>query len=105
MLIITAHGNIGRDPEIKEANGKQVCNFSIAAKTGKDQSTWINCAIWGKPAETAMKFFRKGSAITVSGRGKLRVYNKADGTEAQALQLDVDQFTLPPRDNNQEMPF
>ena len=43
MLNITAHGNIGRDPELKETTSSQVANFSIATRTGKDETTWINC--------------------------------------------------------------
>ena len=105
MLNITAHGNIGRDPEIKDVGGSQVCNFSLAAKTGKDETTWINCAVWGKRADAAMQYLRKGAAITVAGRGKLRSYQKKDGTEGQNLELDVNEFTLPPRENTSEMPF
>jgi len=70
MLNITAHGNIGRDPEIKDVGSTQVCSFSLAAKTGKDETTWINCAVWGKRADAAMQYLRKGAAITVAGRGK-----------------------------------
>jgi len=105
MLNITAHGNIGRDPEIKDVGSSQVCNFSLAARTGKDETTWINCAVWGKRADAAMQYLRKGSAITVAGRGKLRTYQKKDGSEGQTLEMDVNEFTLPPRESNSEMPF
>jgi single-strand DNA-binding protein len=105
MLNITAHGNIGRDPEIKDVGSSQVCNFSLAARTGKDETTWINCTVWGKRADAAMQYLRKGSAITVAGRGKLRTYQKKDGSEGQTLEMDVNEFTLPPRESNSEMPF
>jgi len=105
MLNITAHGNIGRDPEVKDVGSSQVCNFSLAARTGKDETTWINCAVWGKRADAAMQYLRKGSAITVAGRGKLRTYQKKDGSEGQTLEMDVNEFTLPPRESNSEMPF
>jgi single-stranded DNA-binding protein len=42
-----------------------------------------------------MKYLSKGSKITVSGRGKLRTYDKKDGTQGQSLELDVQDFTLP----------
>ena len=105
MLNITAHGNIGRDPEIKDVGSSQVCNFSLAARTGKDETTWINCAVWGKRADAAMQYLRKGSAITVAGRGKLRTYQKKDGSEGQTFEMDVNEFTLPPRESKSEMPF
>jgi len=36
MLNMTAHGNLGRDPELKQTDKSQVASFSIAARTGKD---------------------------------------------------------------------
>ena len=50
MLNITAHGNLGKDPEIKKVNDTQVASFSLAARTGKDETTWIDCTVWGKRA-------------------------------------------------------
>lgn len=97
MLNITAHGNIGRDPELKDLGNSQVCSFSLAASTGKDQTTWINCQVWGKRGDVAMQYLKKGSTITVSGRGKLRTYDKKDGSQGQSLEMDVNDFTLPPR--------
>jgi single-strand DNA-binding protein len=98
MLNLTAHGNLGRDPELREAGSSQVASFSIACRTGQDETTWVNCAVWGKRADTVMKFFKKGSKVTVVGSGKLRTYQKKDGTEGQALELNVNDFTLPARE-------
>jgi single-strand DNA-binding protein len=97
MLVITAHGNLGRDPELKDVGSSQVANFTIATTTGKDETTWINCQVWGKRSEVVMKYFTKGSKVTVSGRGKLRSYTKNDGTQGQSLELDVQDFSLPAR--------
>lgn len=105
MLNITAHGNIGRDPEARYTDSSQVCNFSLAVRTGKDKTVWINCAVWGKRADVAMQYLRKGSAVTVAGRGKFRTYQKKDGSEGQVLEIDVNEFILPPRESNSEMPF
>ncbi|AGH57647.1 single strand DNA binding protein [Cyanophage KBS-S-2A] len=109
MLNITAHGNIGRDPEIKDVGSTQVCNFSLATKTGKDDTTWINCQVWGKRADAAMQYLKKGSAITVAGRGKMRTYDKKDGSQGQSLEMDVSDFTLPLRSaattDVENMPF
>ena len=97
MLVITAHGNLGRDPELKTVGTSQVANFSLAVSTGKEETTWINCQVWGKRSEVVMKYMTKGSKITASGRGKLRMYTKNDGTQGQSLELDVQDFTLPAR--------
>lgn len=103
MLQITAHGNIGRDPEIKFLqSGKQVCNFSLAARTGQDETTWINCTVWGKRGQTALDYLKKGDRITVAGRGKLRSYQSKNGDQGQCLELDVSDFTLPKGNSQQQ---
>ena len=95
MLNMTAHGNLGRDPELKEVGSSQVASFSIAARTGKDQTTWIDCSVWGKRAETVMSYLHKGDRVTVVGSGKIRTFDKKDGSEGKSLELNVSDFTLP----------
>lgn len=96
MLNITAHGNLGRDPELKQTNNNsQVANFSIAARTGKDQTTWIDCSVWGKRADTVMEYLHKGDRVTVVGSGRVRTFDKKDGSEGKSLELNVSDFTLP----------
>ena len=97
MLNMTAHGNLGRDPELKEVGSTQVASFSIAARTGKDETTWIDCSVWGKRADTVMEYLHKGDRITVCGSAKVRIYDKKDGSEGKSLELNVSDFTLPPK--------
>lgn len=95
MLNMTAHGNLGRNPELKEVGSSQVASFSIAARTGKDQTTWIDCSVWGKRAETVMSYLHKGDRVTVVGSGRIRTFDKKDGSEGKSLELNVSDFTLP----------
>ena len=95
MLNMTAHGNLGRDPELKQTDKSQVASFSIAARTGKDQTTWIDCSVWGKRAETVMQYLHKGDRVTVVGSGRIRTFDKKDGSEGKSLELNVSDFTLP----------
>lgn len=107
MLNITAHGNLGKDPELKNVGQNQVASFSLAARTGKDETTWMSCAVWGKRAQTAAEYLRKGAKITIAGQGKLESYTK-DGVEKQILKVNVTDFTLPAREANPmdaEVPF
>ena len=103
MLNITAHGNLGRDPEIKDVKDTQVAEFSLAAKTGKDETTWINCTVWGKRADVVKEYLHKGDRITVAGSGKITTYEKKDRTEGFSLDLNVSDFTLPPK--KEDAPF
>lgn len=109
MLNITAHGNLGKDPELKTVGQNQVASFSLAARTGKDETTWMNCAVWGKRAQVAADYLRKGSKITIAGQGKLNSYTTQDGIEKQSLNVNVTDFTLPAREaqdsNTDDIPF
>jgi len=105
MLNITAHGNLGKDPEIKDVKDTQVAEFSLAARTGKDETTWINCAVWGKRADVVKQYLHKGDKVTVAGSGKLTTYEKKDGTEGFSLNLNVSDFTLPPKKETEDVPF
>ena len=107
MLNMTAHGNLGRDPELKQTNNNsQVANFSIAARTGKDETTWIDCSVWGKRADTVMEYLHKGDKITVAGSGKLQEYTRSkDNSKGYSLHLRVSDFTLPPKTDKTDADF
>lgn len=106
MLTITAYGNVGKEPELNQVGDKQVANFSIAVNHNKEETTWVSCALWGPRATTLMQYVTKGSKIAVSGRGKMRSYTKKDGTTGQSLEIDVNEFTLPARQQeDEEAPF
>lgn len=75
MLVIG--GNITRDLELKYTPSGIAClDFSIAnnhvwfndAGEKKEDVCFVECRIWGKPAETVAANFQKGAAIVVEGR-------------------------------------
>jgi len=82
-------GNLGSDPELKYTPGGQaVANFSLATNerwTGKDgqkneRTTWHNIVAWGKQAELAKEYLRKGRQVYIEGRIDNRSYDKKDGS-------------------------
>ena len=91
-------GGIGKDAELKfTANGDAICNFSFAASTGygdKAITTWINCSIWGKRAETLTPMLTKGTKVGVSGELTNRPYTTKDGAQKHSLELRVSDLTL-----------
>ena len=116
MFQITAHGNLGKDPELKTfEDGSRVANFSLAVSTGKDETTWMSCQVWGKRAEIVCDFLQKGSKITIAGRAKLTTYTNKNNEEKTSLRVTVHDFTLPVRTEtsrtdtwkapDEEMPF
>lgn len=93
MLIIA--GTLGRDAELRDANGEKVLNFSVAVDNGKDRDggkrepTWFRCALWGKRAESAAPYFLKGTRLTLTGRPTARAHD-----DKAYLGLTVDQFSF-----------
>jgi len=97
-------GRLGRDAELNHmSNGDPVCNFSLAVDIGtKDvpKTMWIECAVFGKRAETLHPYLTKGTKLTVSGRVALDEYtSRTSGEKKTSLRLtcsDIDMH-LPPR--------
>jgi single-strand DNA-binding protein len=79
MNVFTVTGNLGKDCEVKAVGGSSVCNFTVAAKAGygdKAQTIWLDCAIWGKQAESGLvQYLTKGQSVAVSGELGSREHN------------------------------
>ena len=98
MNILSATGNIGRDAELRHTPaGDQVAQFSFALTSGygdKAITTWINCNLWGKRAETLAPMLTKGTQIGVTGELTNRPYKDKQGNEKYSLELRVNDITL-----------
>ena len=57
MLNITAVGNLGREPEAFQAGTTPAAKFPLAARTGKDETTWLNCVVFGARSATVLDYF------------------------------------------------
>ena len=77
-------GRLTRDPEIRYSAGaesKAVAKFSIAVnraykKEGEQSADFINIVAFGKNAEFAEKYFRKGQRVLVEGRWQTGSFEK-----------------------------
>lgn len=77
LNIVTLVGRAGRDPEMKYIgagdNYQAVCALTLAVNRPKRKSElnsepdWFNLEIWGKTAEIASQYVRKGSLIGITG--------------------------------------
>ena len=70
MNVITLVGRAGRDPEARYfESGTNVCNLTLAVNRRKkdEDPDWFNLEIWGKTAEVAANYVRKGVLIGVTG--------------------------------------
>ena len=94
-------GNVGRDPEMRYTpSGQAVTSFSIASSRNyKSQgqpvkeTIWFRITCWGKQAEVASNYVRKGQKVLVEGRlvadqaGNPRVFTRQDGTPAASFEI------------------
>jgi len=71
MNVCSFTGNLGRDSKTNTVGSATVCNFAVAVKSGfgdKEQTLWIDCALWGKQAESKLpQYLTKGAQVAVSG--------------------------------------
>jgi single-strand DNA-binding protein len=81
MISMTIAGNVGKNAELRTTQGGDpVLGFSVAIDGGKDKngnkrdSTWVNCSIWGKRAESLQSYITKGTKLVVTGRPGVNVY-------------------------------
>ena len=77
-------GRLGRDPETRFTSGGQaVCNFTMATdETYKDRNgerqkrtEWHRIVLWGKLAEIAQQYLKKGHLIYIEGRIQSRQWD------------------------------
>ena len=98
MNVITLVGRAGRDPEVKYfEGGTMVANLTLAVNgRAKDAETeWFNLEIWGKQAQVAADYVRKGSLIGIYGSVKTEKWNdRTTGEERKKMVVTVDRLTL-----------
>ena len=82
------YGNLTRDPEMKALpSGQQVTSFSLATnrvwkdKAGAKQESvdYHNIVLFGKLAELAAQYLKKGSGVFIEGRMQTRSWDDASG--------------------------
>lgn len=96
--IVNLVGRAGRDPEVKYfESGSVLCKLTLAVNrpTSKtDQPDWFNLEIWGKTAEVAANYVRKGSLIGVQGSLKIDTWTSREGHNRSTPVVRVDRLEL-----------
>lgn len=93
-------GNLGRDPETRYMpSGDAVTNITVATtdryrdkQSGdmKEATEWHRIAFFGKLAEIAGQYLKKGSQVYVEGSLRTRKYTDKDGVEKYATEIRGD---------------
>ena len=91
-------GRAGRDPEVRYfESGSIVANFTIAVnrRSRNEEPDWFNLEIWGKQAQVAADYVKKGSLLGISGSFKLDQWrDKTTGENKSKPVIRVDRLEL-----------
>lgn len=97
-------GNLGQDPDTKYMpSGSAVTNLRIATtesfkdrETGQQQerTEWHSVAMFGRLAEIAGEYLKKGSQVYVEGRLRTRKWQDRDGNDRYTTEIIADQMQM-----------
>ena len=95
---VTLVGRAGRDPEVRYfESGTVVANLTMAVnrRNRDDEPDWFNLEIWGKQAQVAADYVKKGSLIGINGSFKLDSWtDRNTGEERNKPVVRVDRLEL-----------
>ena len=95
---VTLVGRAGRDPEVRYfESGTVVANLTMAVnrRNREDQPDWFNLEIWGKQAQVAADYVKKGSLIGVTGSFKMDTWkDRNTGEDRNKPVVRVDRLEL-----------
>ena len=93
-------GRLTRDPEVRYSQGDQataIARYTLAVdrrfrRDGDQQSAdFIGCVAFGRAAEFAEKYFRKGTKIAVTGRIQTGSYTNKDGQKVYTTDVIIEE--------------
>ena len=96
-------GNLGADPEVKTLDsGKIVAKMSLATSDTYKKSSgekvsetqWHNLVAWGKTAEIAGKYLKKGNRVAIEGRLANRTYEDKNGVKRYVTEVIVNDLLM-----------
>ena len=101
MIKLQIVGNLGKDCIVKEVNGKNVINFSVAHTekfkdaqgNQKERTTWVECAYWTDRTAVA-PYLKKGQLVYAEGSPEADGYMNKDNQVAATLRMRVQNVQL-----------
>ena len=101
MIKLQIVGNLGKDCIVKEVNGKNVINFSVAHSekfkdaqgNPKERTTWVECAYWTDKTAVA-QYLTKGKTVYAEGAPEADAYTNKEGQVASTLRMRVQNIQL-----------
>ena len=101
MIKLQIIGNLGKDCIVKDVNGKNVINFSVAQTerfkdaqgNQKERTTWVECAYWTDRTGIS-PYLTKGRTVYAEGTPEADAYTNKEGQAAATLRMRVQTVQL-----------
>ena len=97
-------GNLGQDPDTKAMpSGMTVCNIRLATSESwkdkqsgemKEQTEWHSVAMFGRLAEIAGEYLRKGSQVYIEGRLRTRKWQDKQGNDRYTTEIIASEMQM-----------
>lgn len=108
---VTLLGNVGTDVDVRNPGpGQTVATFRLATNERAytnaagvqipERTEWHNIVMWGRNAEVAEKFIRKGTQIYLEGKLRTRAWEDNNQIKRYVTEVYVDSFELLARPQN-----
>lgn len=106
-------GRLTRDPEVKNLpSGKKVCQLGLATdrffinKNGEKQqeTEFHNIILFGRLAEIASQYLKKGSLVLIEGRLRTRNWEDESGNKKSRTEIIAERIQLGPKSKRKTLP-
>ena len=106
-------GRLTQDPEKKVLpSGQAVCSFGLATdrfwidkeRKRRQETEFHNIVLYGKLAENAANYLKKGSLVFIEGRLRTRNWEDKDGKRRQKTEIVVERMQLGPKAKKENLP-
>ena len=97
-------GNLGRDPEFRYSPaGAAVCNITVATTSSwkdkesgekREETEWHRVVFYGRLAEIAGEYLKKGRSVYIEGRLKTRKWQNKEGQDVYTTEIIADQMQM-----------
>jgi len=96
-------GRLGKDPELRHThNNTAICKFSLATSEQipsangerQERTAWHNITIFGKQAEVANRYLKKGQEVYLEGRLEYGSYDDRQGVKRYTTDIIVNKFVF-----------
>ena len=99
-------GRLGQDPEVRAtAGGMQIATLNVATnelgkkdqhtgQRGPDETEWSRCVVFGRQAEIAATYLKKGSMVYLEGRLKTNKWTDQNGVDRYSTDVICNEMQL-----------